>query len=149
MPDRETLPDERVALLSPKERECLRLVLENRSSKQIARQLGISQTSVDTHVRRARAKLGTQDRYEAARLVEAWERVAEHGAEAAGRGPEPPSETQPEKTEPAPIVATIARPSLLPPIETLSFPQRLLMMVLGAIVAAFVFGLILSALAAL
>lgn len=118
---------DRLASLTPKERQCLRLVLENRSSKQIARQLGISQTSVDTHVRRARAKLGLKDRYEAARRLATWETG---GPEVAAPPPTAPSG------------------GFLPPLERMNFGQRLLLIVAGAIAAALVFGLILSALAA-
>lgn len=70
--------------LTPKERECLRLVAENRGSKDIARLLGISPTSVETHVRRAREKLGTRDRFAAARLLV---RAEEHLDARAARGP--------------------------------------------------------------
>src|SRR5690606_4082308 len=45
------------------------LVDQHLSSKQIARQLGMSKTSVDTYCDRARRKLGVDDRYAAARLV--------------------------------------------------------------------------------
>src|SRR5205085_4697002 len=58
-----------VGLLTPRERECLRLVDQHLSSKQIARELGMSKTSVDTYCDRARRKLGVPDRYEAARLL--------------------------------------------------------------------------------
>src|ERR1044072_2426172 len=58
-----------VDLLTPRERECLRLVDQHFSSKQIARELGMSKTSVDTYCDRARRKLGVPDRYEAARLL--------------------------------------------------------------------------------
>src|SRR5437763_7222031 len=67
--------DRALRLLSPREKDCLRLVFENHSSKEIARRLGISQTSVDTHVRNARAKLGVSDRYEAARRLYAFEQA--------------------------------------------------------------------------
>src|SRR5205085_5728940 len=58
-----------VGLLTPRERECLRLVDQHLSSKQIARELGMSKTSVDTYCDRARRKLGVPDRYEAARRL--------------------------------------------------------------------------------
>jgi DNA-binding CsgD family transcriptional regulator len=126
----ETAPeDERLRRLSPKERDCLRLVLENRSSKQIARRLGISQTSVDTHVRRARAKLGTDDRYLAARMLAQWEQA----------GP----------VDPQRAPGAGARTFVLPPLVSLDFGQRLLMMALGAMAAAAVAGAVMSVLAAL
>ena len=61
-------PADPLELLTPRERECLQLVDEHLSSKQIARELGMSKTSVDTYCDRARRKLGVDDRYAAARL---------------------------------------------------------------------------------
>src|ERR1043165_7611975 len=58
-----------VDLLTQRERECLRLVDQHLSSKQIARELGMSKTSVDTYCDRARRKLGVVDRFQAAKLL--------------------------------------------------------------------------------
>src|SRR5690349_23433333 len=69
MPDRSEITDPVVGLLTPRERECLRLVDQHLSSKQIARELGMSKTSVDTYCDRARRKLGVDDRFQAARLL--------------------------------------------------------------------------------
>src|SRR5437763_14883423 len=66
---RDDSADDLVGLLTQRERECLRLVDQHLSSKQIARELGMSKTSVDTYCDRARRKLGVPDRYEAARLL--------------------------------------------------------------------------------
>ena len=66
------MTEDPVELLTPRERECLRLVDRHLSSKQIARELGMSKTSVDTYCDRARRKLGVDDRYAAAR------RLADH-----------------------------------------------------------------------
>ncbi|THD77017.1 MAG: LuxR family transcriptional regulator [Phenylobacterium sp.] len=62
---------DRLAHLTPKERACLHLVARRLSSKEIAVELGIAKTSVDTYCNRARAKLGVMDRYEAARMLRA------------------------------------------------------------------------------
>src|SRR5205085_352132 len=67
-----------VELLTQRERECLRLVDQHLSSKQIARELGMSKTSVDTYCDRARRKLGVPDRYEAARLLRAKDGAVNH-----------------------------------------------------------------------
>ena len=61
-------------VLTPRERECLRLVDQHLSSKQIARRLGISKHTVDTHLDKARQRLGVGTRYDAARLVAAHDR---------------------------------------------------------------------------
>jgi len=61
--------DERVALLTDKQRQCLRLVWRHRESKEIARVLGISPHSVDGRIKTAMRTLGVADRYEAARLL--------------------------------------------------------------------------------
>jgi DNA-binding CsgD family transcriptional regulator len=57
--------------LTPRERDCLRLVGQARSSKEIAIELGLSPFTVDEYVRSAVAKLGARNRREAARLIKA------------------------------------------------------------------------------
>lgn len=59
--------------LTPRERECLRLVAEHLHSKEIARRLRISQHTVDGHLNEARRRLGVASRRDAARLLVAWE----------------------------------------------------------------------------
>lgn len=65
-PDPQSLRLER---LSVRERDCLRLVYAHHTSKSIALKLGFAKTSVDTYINRACAKLGLNDRKEAARLL--------------------------------------------------------------------------------
>ena len=55
--------------LTPRERECLRLVAQHLSSKEIARQLGLSQHTVDGHLHEARRKLGVPTRRDAVRIL--------------------------------------------------------------------------------
>ncbi len=50
------------------QRDCLRLVLDHKSSKDIARELGISPHTVDQRLRTAIRTLGVGNRFEAARL---------------------------------------------------------------------------------
>lgn len=116
---------ERLRSLTARERDCLRLILENRTSKEVGRMLGISHTSVDTHVRRARAKLGLRDRYAAARLLAQW-----------------------ELTDSAAAVASPAPTGVLglPPIEHLPAGRRLMLVVACALVLAVVFAMGLMAL---
>ncbi|MCA0356236.1 MAG: helix-turn-helix transcriptional regulator [Proteobacteria bacterium] len=66
-----TLPDQVEGLdrLTERERECLRLVDRHMSSKEIARELGLSKHTVDWHLDKARRRLGAHDRYDAARRV--------------------------------------------------------------------------------
>ncbi len=52
--------------LTQKQRECLQLVVQRRSSKQIARILGISKPAVDQRITNARNVLGAANRDEAA-----------------------------------------------------------------------------------
>jgi RNA polymerase sigma factor (sigma-70 family) len=47
--------------LSPREREVLKLVVEGRTSKEIARALGVKPSTVDTYRRRLMAKLEIRD----------------------------------------------------------------------------------------
>ncbi|QQV77271.1 helix-turn-helix transcriptional regulator [Sphingomonas aliaeris] len=59
------------------QRECLRLVLTRRNSKEIALALGISSHTVDKRLERAIATLGATSRFDAARIL------AEHEAQSA------------------------------------------------------------------
>ncbi len=62
-------PTERIARLTPRERECLARVARGFSSKEIAQQLGISPASVDVRIGKACERLGVSTRREAARLL--------------------------------------------------------------------------------
>lgn len=62
--------------LTPGQRECLRLVAQLQSSKQIARSLGISPYTVDQRVARACRTLGTATRADAALMVAEYEASA-------------------------------------------------------------------------
>lgn len=61
--------EHRLALLNPGQRLCLWLVSEHKSSKEIARQLGISRHTVDQRIRFALKTLGVRRRSQAARLL--------------------------------------------------------------------------------
>ncbi len=63
--------------LTPRERECLRLVAEHLHSKEIARRLQISQHTVDGHLNEARRRLGVASRRDAALMFLAWEQAGE------------------------------------------------------------------------
>lgn len=58
-----------VELLTPRERECLRLVHAHLNSKQIARELGIQPATVDRHCENAARKLNAIGRVDAALLL--------------------------------------------------------------------------------
>lgn len=57
--------------LSERQRQCLDLVAEGRTSKEIARTLKLSPSTVDNHVRAALERLGLNNRADAARLMQA------------------------------------------------------------------------------
>ncbi len=59
--------------LTPRERECLRLVAQHHRSKEIARLLNISKSTVDKHIDSARDRLGAPDRRTAALALAAHE----------------------------------------------------------------------------
>lgn len=65
---------DQVSNLTDGQRDCLRLVAENRSSKEIARILAISPHTVDQRLKRAAAILCAESRFEAARLFTSHER---------------------------------------------------------------------------
>ena len=59
----------RIARLSPGQLDCLRLVDQHLSSKEIAAELGISPHTVDQRIRQALQTLGVERRTQAARIV--------------------------------------------------------------------------------
>ncbi len=65
----ETPRNTRVALLTEGERECLRRVYAHMTSKDIARELGLSNHTVDMRLRTAIRKLEVSSRIEAARVL--------------------------------------------------------------------------------
>lgn len=65
--------DSRIGDLTERELEVMRLVARNRGSDEIARTLNISTETVQTHIKRARAKVGGIDRYALANAVAEWE----------------------------------------------------------------------------
>jgi len=65
----------RLARLSEGQRDCLRLVLAHKSSKDIGRLLGISNHTVDQRLKAAMRILGAPSRVEAAQLHAALERT--------------------------------------------------------------------------
>lgn len=58
-----------VTSLTTRERECLSLVARDRGSGEIAAELGLAVSTVQNHIKSARAKLGGVDRFTAARIV--------------------------------------------------------------------------------
>jgi DNA-binding CsgD family transcriptional regulator len=68
-PTREDIVAQRVARLTPGQLDCLRLVDQLLSSKEIATELQISPHTVDQRIRQALATLGVERRNQAARIV--------------------------------------------------------------------------------
>ncbi len=62
---------EQITRLTDSQRAYLRLVLEHRSSKEIAQQFGISAHTVDKRIKEAMRILGVSTRIEAARILQA------------------------------------------------------------------------------
>jgi DNA-binding CsgD family transcriptional regulator len=93
-------PEPRIDRLSPRHRECLRLVYHRRVTKEIAAELGLSVGTVSTYCTEAIRLLGARDRRHAAELLHDYE-------EARGLAP-PPSRTELD-------FAGVSEPPLSPP----------------------------------
>lgn len=83
----------RVATLSARQREILRLIARHMQAKEVARALHISEWTVRTHTEEARKRLGVASTREAARVLIEWE-----GREALphDEGPSPQGLANPE-----------------------------------------------------
>lgn len=144
--------------LTPRERQCLRLVAGFKTSKEIERELGIAKSTVDGYLAEAVRKLGARDRRHAALLLAAHE--------SAGQGEATPqAESGGDAARVAPAVAVAPRPvsqdephdwrSVLPlrrkdaRHNPLSPQQRLLWVVLLALGMMIGFGMLATGLAAL
>lgn len=92
------------ARLTSGQRDCLRLVFQHLTSKDIARTLGISPHTVDMRLRTAMRTLGVASRIDAARLL-----IAEEG-EKTGPSAYQPLIYQPPEIAAAPLSTTMASP---------------------------------------
>ena len=165
--------DRRVAKLSKGQLDCLRLVNEHLSSKEIASALGISPHTVDQRIRGALQILGVERRSQAARLVAGeagpYQRLIHQAPHIAA---DPASEQQggaigfqirhADRPEGAGATGLETeqglqpRPSLVLPIATRSNPEnrmgfglRLVWIIVIAISAAFAAGMFLAGLESL
>lgn len=139
--------------LAPRERQCLRLVFEFKTSKDIERELGIAKSTVDGYLAEAVRKLGARDRKHAAVLFAAHEGrrpQVEWGADPARvatvtvHDPNPAAQGWPgDWRSVLPLRRKDARRNPLPP------QQRLLWIVLLALAMMIGFGMLATGLAAL
>jgi DNA-binding CsgD family transcriptional regulator len=61
---------DRVGLLSERQRQCMNLVAQRHTSKEIGRVLGLSPSTVDNHIQAAMERLGARSRAEAVRMLD-------------------------------------------------------------------------------
>jgi DNA-binding CsgD family transcriptional regulator len=81
--------------LTERQRACLRLVAEGRTSKEIARELAISPSTVDNHINTAMRLTGCANRLEAARLVQRSTRASPAHVPSGLDGPQSPLQPHP------------------------------------------------------
>jgi DNA-binding CsgD family transcriptional regulator len=91
---------EAIDKLTTRQRDCLRLVLHHKQSKEIGRELGISPMTVDNHFRSAIQTLGVSSRVEAALLLDSYEREGT---------------SQQLTSQPRPVVSSIEKPMMARP----------------------------------
>lgn len=61
--------DFHIGLLSERQRQCMNLVAQRHTSKEIGRALSLSPSTVDNHIQAAMERLGVRSRAEAVRLL--------------------------------------------------------------------------------
>lgn len=147
---------ERFESLSPRQRECLRLVAQLKAAGEIATELNISVSTVNGYVAEAVRHLGARNRREAAKALSEYEA----GAPEKHRGEETrvvePSPTGPPTATPE-TASTIASPaqgwSLRLPIRRqeqvdnhLSVTERLFWIPAVALAVAIAFGMLMTGL---
>jgi len=92
---------DRLARLTDKQRECLRLVYAHMSSKEIAQRLGVEPGTVDQYVKAAMRILGVSDRRAAARMLAEYEGgAAPRPAALALQEDQEPFDADPPRREP-------------------------------------------------
>lgn len=64
-----------ISALTERQRQCILLVSKGFTSKEIARSLNISPSTVDNHIRAVIVQIGAVNRVDAARIVEEWDRI--------------------------------------------------------------------------
>lgn len=137
---------ERIARLTARESECLRLVAEPMRTHEIAHQLGLSPATVDTYISSAFKKLGTSDRGSAARLLIGHERLSEKTrSEFPGVDAVPNSSAIPVPSPRFPF----PWPSRGRPRNDLTFPQLIVAIVIATAILLGVATLYIAALVAL
>lgn len=112
-----------VEKLSPREKECLRLILQAMRPKDIARATGLSLHTVNGHLKSARRKLGTNDTPTAARIYGAYEPPPKIGGARLSGSPPLPQGVEGNCTEPTTEVG-IRSPRLTYPFSTRDRPRN-------------------------
>lgn len=131
------------ARLSERQRECLILVKDGLTSKEIGRLLSLSPSTVDNHLNAAAERLGCSSRIVAARILETAQQFAE------GSDLHPQREYNKAKLQQPddpPVGSKVARSYLLPPLGGATndepLTRRILHISLIAIGATMVFAAI-------
>lgn len=135
---------DRLARLTDKQRQCLRLVYAHLTSKEIAPLLGIEPNSVDQHIKAAMRALGAADRRGAARMLAEYEGLADRTL--ALREDQTSFEVLKPKVGPKwrlPLPARGDKPTDLKPLYRLAWILALMVLM------AFAFGVFLAGLEAL
>ncbi|EGF92344.1 bacterial regulatory protein, luxR family protein [Asticcacaulis biprosthecium C19] len=114
-----------IETLSERQKQVLRLVAQNHQAKEIARLLGISESTVKTHMEEGRRRLGIATSREAARYLAAQESASAPVAPLPPQGGYPSGSMDQPATDAA--VSSEAEPLPVRPPDTLpqTFAERL------------------------
>lgn len=136
---------EHISKLTDSQRAYLRLVLEHRSSKEIAQQFGISAHTVDKRIKEAMRILGVSSRIEAARMLQSVDNPASAVSYSTGASASPPAAPADRRERGFPLPF----PTSSQPSNELSLLQRAGWMIGLIIGLALATGILLSGLTAL
>lgn len=128
--------------LSSRQAQCLALASQGLTSKEIARRIGISPSTVDNHLRVAMMRLGARNRREAVNLFRGSDELGRNGRGSNGRVQALSRDLEKETDQQDSVVGIFRLPPLGGASNTLSIRQKLWLVAQIALMATMTFAAI-------